>query len=258
MIYLAFVVAGNTPGAPSPELYKPAAKRFAETYQRFPAGHDHRLILINSNGGLTSEIAEYFRDIPHEVLEYRGSGWDIGAHNYAAFTLSAVDWFMGFSSWTHFRRPGWLKAFVEARDEFGDGLFGATSSFEKHPHIRGTAYFIRAGRIQRYPHGCNSREESFEHEAGENSLSTWCLDQGFGAWVVTPEKTVPLLESRSLENVFRKGDQSNIWIFDKHTELFERASREEREALTSRADFSINSIVKRTGLRRLLFGDTSS
>jgi hypothetical protein len=115
MINVTFILAGNTPGAPAPDIYKGAAKRFAETYKAYPAGFEHKLFLVNSNGGLTPDIAEFFNDIPHDIITYRGSGWDIGAHQFAAFTMPAEDWIMCFSSWAHFRREGWLGAFVEAR-----------------------------------------------------------------------------------------------------------------------------------------------
>ncbi len=238
MINLTFIVAGNTTGAPDPSIYKQAAKRFAASYKAYPPEYAHRLILINSNGGLTDDVAANFSDIPHEVIVYRGSGWDIGGHHFAAFTLPPDEWIMGLSSWTHFRRPGWLKAFAEAREKFGDGLFGSTSSFEKRPHIRGTGYLIRCGRIHRYPHGCNSREESLTHEAGETSLTDWCINEGYGAWLVTPEKTVPLAESRSLPNIFRRGDQSNIWIYDKHTEVYDNAAAKEKTRLELLADYN--------------------
>ncbi len=217
-------------------LYKAAAKRFAETYKAHPAGFDHKLWLVNSNGGLTQEIAQYFADIPHDVITYRASGWDIGAHQFAAYTLPPEDWIMCFSSWAHFRRQGWLRAFVEARAIHGDGLYGSTSSFERNPHIRGTGFFIRCERIHRYPHGCNSREELFEFEAGPDSLSQWCIRKGYGAWLVAPEATVPLAASRELMNVFRRGDQSNIWTYDKHTEFYDKVSIEEKIELARRSD----------------------
>jgi hypothetical protein len=236
VINLTFVVAGNTPGAPGPENYKAAAKRFAETYKALPAGFGHKLILLDSNGGLTPDVATFFDQTPHEVITYRGSGWDIGAHQFAAFNLPADDWIMCFSSWTHFRREGWLRAFVTAREIHGDGLFGSTTSFEKRAHIRGTGFFVRCERMHRYPHGCNSREESFEFEAGPDSITTWCIREGFGAWLVAPQATVTLERSRDLDNIFRRGDQSNIWTFDKHTDAFENADDELRKVLTELSD----------------------
>lgn len=240
MINLAFIIAGNTPGAPPPLIYKAAAKRFADTYRQFPAGYEHKLYLINSNGGLTEEVASYFDDIPHEVIVYRGSGWDIGGQQYAAFTMPAEDWIMGLSSWTFFREEGWLRHFGQAIETHGDGLYGATTSFEHIPHVRGTAYLVRCGLMHRYPHGINSREDSWKLEADpKTSLTTWILERGLGAWLVTRTEVVPIADSRKPDNVFRRGDQSNILIYDKHTEVFDKAGAWEKKCLADMADFNI-------------------
>jgi hypothetical protein len=251
MINLTFVLAGNLPNAPAPAHYREAARRFAETYKAYPPDYEHRLCLIDSNGGYSPEVAEIFAGIPHEVIVYRGSGWDIGAHVYAAYTLPADDWVMCFSSWAHFRQRGWLKAFAEARERHGDGLYGSMASFEHRPHIRGTGFLIRCGRIQRYPYGCNSRTESLKFEVGPNSITNWCLRQGYGAWVVAPDGVYAMEDARSIRNGFRQGDQSNIWTFDKHTAIFEAADAAERAKLTSFAYDFENSIAANTGV--LLF-----
>ena len=240
MINVTFVVPGNIPGAPAPENYKSAVERFADTYRKFPADVDHRLYLINSNDGLTSEIASYFGGIDYDVIGYPGSGWDIGAHFFASFTMHPDDWIMCFSTSAHFRRRGWLKAFVDAREKYGDGLFGSTTSFQgDRPHVRSTGFFIRCERLHRYPHGCNSRDECIAFESGVDSLTQWCIRQGYGAWLVSPVAVVPLAESRKLDNIFRRGDQSNIWTFDRNTDLFESATPERRERLSRGADNTI-------------------
>jgi hypothetical protein len=53
---------------------------------------------------------------------------------------------------------------------------------------------------------------------------------------VTPEMVVPFESSRKLNNIFRRGDQSNIWTYDKHTEIFDNASDEEKIILANRSD----------------------
>lgn len=247
MINLTFVLAGNLPNAPAPLVYRDAARRFADTYRAFPPDHEHRLCLIDSNGGYTPEIAEIFSGLSYEVIPYRASGWDIGAHVYAAYTLPADEWVMCFSSWAHFKRRGWLKAFAEARERHGDGLYGSMVSFEHRPHIRGTGFLIRCGRIQRYPYGCNSRPESLKFEVGPNSITNWCLRQGYGAWVVTPAGIVPMEAAREIRNGFRQGDQSNIWTLDKHSAIFDKASAKERALLSSLAYDFDNSVARNTG-----------
>ena len=236
MINLTFICAGNTPGAPLAEVYKNAAKRFADTYKAFPAGFSHRLVLVNSNNGLTPEISAFFEGVLYDTITYRGSGWDIGAHQFAALTMPPEDWIMCFSSWAYFRQEGWLRAFVEARKIHGDALYGSTASFENNPHIRGTGFFVRCERMHRYPHGVNSRDESFEFESGPDSLTQWCIRQGYGAWLVTPQITVGPEHFRVPDKIFRREDQSNIYTYDKHTDAFENSSEEKKLKLESLAD----------------------
>jgi hypothetical protein len=237
MISVTFVVPGNIPGAPAPENYRSAVERFADTYRKFPADIDHRLHLIDSNGGLTPDVESCFDGIDYGVIKYPGSGWDIGAHHFASLTMGPDDWIMCFSTSAHFRRRGWLKAFVDAREKYGDGLFGSTTSFQGgSPHVRSTGFFVRCERLHRYPHGCNSRDECLAFESGVDSLTQWCVRRGYGVWLVTPVAVVPLAESRNLDNVFRRGDQSNIWTFDRNTDLFESATPERREQLSRGAD----------------------
>jgi hypothetical protein len=251
MINLVYVVAGNTPGAPTSSIYHEGAKRFASSFIQHPPEYEHRLFLIDSNGGFTPEIARIFEGIQYDVIPYHGSGWDIGAQFYAALTMSPDDWIMAFSSWAHFRRRGWLRAFAEARDIHGDGLYASTVSFENKPHVRGTGYFLRCGRFQRYPYGINSRNETFKWEWGPNSLTTWFVREGYGVWVVAPDGVLSLDEARTMKNNFRNGDQSNIWTFDKHTEIFELAPQEEKDNLTNRT-WGPQSEAQTRGVRMLL------
>ena len=234
-IYITFIIAGDMPGAPGPSNYVNAAKRFADTYTHFSAGQDHELILVDSHGGYSSEIKKVFNGIAHSVVPYSGLGWDIGGHLHVASQLPAADWIMCFSSWGYFRRDGWLFAFEQARQMHGDGLYGSTASWEKSRHIRGTGFFIRCGLLHEYPFQVNSREESFSFEVGPESLTEWCIDNDYGAWIVTPRKTVSLNRAEFLRNGFRRGNQTDIWTFDKHTDLFEQGSVQEQKVLTARS-----------------------
>jgi hypothetical protein len=247
------VIPGRTPDAPAPEKYKAEIERFAETYRMFPAEVDHRLWLIDSNGGLTPEVANYFDGIYYDVIKYPGAGWDIGAHLFASFTMHPDDWIMCFATSAHFWRRGWLKAFDDARKKYGDGLFGSTTSFSIRPHVRSTGFFVRCERLHRYPHGCNSRDECWAFEHGADSLTQWCAAKGYGVWLVAPAAVVPLGESRTLGNIFRCGNQSNVWTWDRHTNLFETGTPTKRAHLSRITDGlpHIRESVSQRGMRRL-------
>jgi hypothetical protein len=89
------------------------------------------------------------------------------------------------------------------------------------PHVRSTGFFLRCERLHRYPHGCNSRDDCFAFEHGVDSLTQWFIRQDYGVWLVTPAAVVPPAESRKLGNIFRRGNQSNMWTCDRHTDIFE-------------------------------------
>jgi hypothetical protein len=237
VIYVDFIIAGHTPGMPPPENYKPQAKRFVESYKAHPAGVYHELLLVNSNGGLYDrETRGYFSEMPHTVLDYHGLGCDIGGHQFAAHCLDPDDWIFALSSWAWFKREGWLRAFVEAREKHGDCLYGAMASLEVDLHLRGTGFFCRAGRIQQYPFFANTRTQSFAFEAGPDSLTRHYIKNGWGAYLVTPDGIYPPEDFRRPENIFRRGDQSNIWTFDRHTDLYDSSTPEEKIVWEDKAE----------------------
>ena len=221
MIYLTYVVPGLNPSAPSPKLYQEAIIRFARTYQQYIPKEQHRLLLINSNGGLTEQVRDLFDGIDYGVVSYEGMGWDIGAHQAAVGMLDPDDWVMCFSTWAYFHKEGWLSSFIAARERFGDTLYGTTSSAERNLHLRGTGFFIRSGLMQGYPLIANSKESSWLFESGPLSLTQWVMKQGREAYLVVPDGSVcPSSEFRSLDNIYRRGNQGNIWTYDKHTDIY--------------------------------------
>lgn len=223
MIYLSYICA--------PGEYGEGAKRFAETYKKFLAESEHLLVLINTNGGLTRAVMEHFKGIEYAVHNTWTAGWDIGAHQHFAHSVSPEHWIMCFSSWAYFDRPGWLKAFVEAKERFGDGLYGSTASLEDNLHLRGTGFLVRAEAIHKCPIGVNTRAESQEWEHGPNNFTLWCMHNGFHPKLVAPSGIYEPPQFRELTNGFSSGDQSDIWTRDKHTQFYDETDPGYKAAL---------------------------
>ncbi len=216
---------GATKGAPPSTFYESAVERFALSYRKyFPSTH-HKLILVNSNGGCSPTIEGFFKGVSYEMVKYNGSGWDIGGHQFAINSLNPDDWVMCFSTWAYFRQNGWLEAFVDARGVYGDALYGSSTSYERHLHLRGTGIFMRCGMMQSYPLVCNNKQQSWLVESGNRSITWWYLKNQKGVYLVTPNETVGPNLFRSLKNIYRSGDQSNLWVYDKHSDIYDRASR---------------------------------
>jgi hypothetical protein len=223
MIYLSYILPGNLDGAPPSSIYENAVKRFAESYTIFLPNIDHRLILVNSNGGFNQNIANIFEKISFDLLNYNGSGWDIGGHQHVINSLQQDDWILCFSTWTYFKMPGWLESFDNAKNKYGDCIYGAMSSKERYFHLRGTGLFMRCGTAQKYPLIANNKEQSWNFESSKNSITNWYINNNQSAYVITPNEIVILANSRKLKNTYRSGNQSNLWIYDKHTNIYENA-----------------------------------
>jgi hypothetical protein len=228
VIYLSYICA--------PGIYADGAKRFAETYQKYPAGTEHTLITVNTNGGLTPEVETHFDKMRSYQHNTWTGGWDIGAHQHVANSRTPDTWLMCFSSWAYFDRPGWLAAFVEAREKYGKGLYGSTASKEDHLHLRGTGFFVPAEAIQKCPIGVNCRAESQEWEHGPENFTLWCMKNGFPPRLVAPSGVYEPAQWRELSNGFREGNQSDIWTRDKHTLIYDLAAPEARAILTRTAN----------------------
>jgi hypothetical protein len=74
----------------------------------------------------------------------------------------------------------------------------------------------------------------FEH--GPDNFSIYSLRKGLKVAVIMSSGVVDLVDSRSAENIFRRGDQSNCLIVDKHTEIYRLAGSIEKKDLEDLAD----------------------
>jgi hypothetical protein len=179
---------------------------------------------------MDDEIRAAFAHIAHEVVEYNGKGYDIGAHQHLARMLDPEEWLMCFSSYAWFKQPGWLEFFVRARNKHGDTLYGSTANKQYHLHIRGTGFMCKAKHIQEYPVTVTTKIESFDFESGAQSLTQRMLANG-EIWLVTPSGEYPSRTMREIPNGFRRGDQNDILTFDKHTDSYNNSSDEARREL---------------------------
>lgn len=223
--------------------YAPSAKRFSETYQLFPPETDHELLVMCCNGPPIEKVTSLFRDIPARFETYCGRGWDCGAGQEAA-KITDCDFLVCANARVYFSWPGWLRRFVDARLEHGEGLYGATTSYESlpyvpgefNPHIRTSFYGCNPTTFRQFPFRIESREDCFKFESGAWSFTQWFVARGEPCLMVTWDGCYEKQSFRKAPNVFRKGDQSNLIICDGHTEMYEIADVHRRAELELRAD----------------------
>jgi len=240
-IHVVYVVAGNIPGAPPGILYRPGFDRFVKTFSEFTEPTDRfDVVFVNSNGGMTDEMRA---QIPFAFteIEYNEIGWDIGAQQGAAEKLPPSDWMICFSSWGYFTKKGWIERYIKAIDLNMDSLYGSMSSMENGAHIRGTGYCCKIGSMLEYPNRSTTRDKSFGVESGPGSLTNFFQNKKDGAFMITWDGIYAYDFFRKPENIFRKGDQSNLINRDKHSLIYDEADEKEKIRLAHLSDTGIDT-----------------
>lgn len=236
--------------------YGQSAKRFAETFQQFEPECEHELIVVSCNGRATNELREAFNGIRCRHELYRGGGRDCGAAQHIARRVDC-DFLVCANAGAYFHRAGWLKRFLEARQEYGEGLYGASASYEsfpyvagvKNPHIRTSFFGCNPKTFREFPHLIDSREKCLRFECGDWNFTRWFEERGEPAFLVTWDGCYRQAEFRSPPNVFRKGDQSNLLIRDRHMDVYEQSDRQRRTELEVYANGGPSPVCTETAER---------
>lgn len=219
--------------------YRHGEGRLLESYLRFDAGAEHDLVIIDRYGE-----SEYRADdaIPRPVthLRYDGHGWDCGAWQFAGRNIDA-DLLVCFNSSCCITGDGWLKRFVDAVEAHGDGLYGPLTSYEIIPHVRTPCMVFQPKIINDYPEQVNSRDdtyrfESMGHPSGVPNFTQWTHSKGFQTRLVTWDGCYDMPEWRTPPNIFRRGDQSNLLVRDRHCDAYEASDDAGKRFLEGLAD----------------------
>ena len=221
--------------AERPEEFVPYSKRFVDTYLQFPPGIEHELIVVSCAGVLNQQARDIFGPLNCKFDEYLEGGWDIGAHQFMAGRVDC-DFMVCCTSRTYFWKANWLRRFVEAREQHGEGLYGAAGSYEISPHIRTCFYGVNPKIYREFPHKINSRPRGVYFERGKWNFTKWFEERGGRTWMVTWDGVYPKSEWRSPANIFRRGDQTNLIAWDKHSKLYASATPGQRKELENQAD----------------------
>src|SRR5574342_852706 len=117
----------------------------------------------------------------------------------------------------------------------GPGLYGTCASLEGKPHMRTNCYGMDAHIWRRYPHSIESRDDCSRFECGDWCLSDWyrqCAghDPMIVYWDGSREITGPIV------NGYRNGNQEQLLVWDRHTDLYAEAEPEEKKKLEDLAN----------------------
>lgn len=216
------------------------AIRFTDTFRQYPPGiRDYEVVAVCIWGHPTDAVKSMFYGIKTRYVAYCQQGCDIGAAQMVAKDYSKGHFIIAMTSRCYFHREGWLSRYMQARDDHGPGLYGATASHEGgKAHICTRGYAMDADLWNRYPHLINRREFGEKFEVGE-----WCVTdfvRGLGGALVQVTWDREHLEEKWRDpwekEIYRRGDQNACLIWDKHTDLWRDASPEMKQHLSDLAD----------------------
>lgn len=214
--------------------YQHGEQRLLDSYLKFDVGHPHDLVIIDRCGDSPDDVP----DAKH--MRYDGEGWDCGAWQFAGRNIE-TDLLVCLNSSCYITGDGWLKRFVDAVEAHGDGLYGPMASREINPHIRTPCMAFQPRIIRDYPEQVLDREGTYRFEVfgypnGTPNFTMWVRSKGWQTRLVTWDECYDLPEWRKPANIFRRGDQSNLIVRDRHADAYEVSSEEGKRVLERLAD----------------------
>lgn len=239
LIYL-HVVAKGYPEAAPPEYYLPFSNRWVNTYHRFRPKCPHDVRIVCCGGHKNAIVERTYYSLMCTFDTYLGSGSDIGACQHAIKHVDS-DFVVCMSTPVYFWMDGWLERLIEAREFYGDGLYGPMASYEVSPHIRTSCWCVDPKTFMLYPHVIDTREKCCWAEAADHNgeywqMSNWYELIGKPVMMVARDSIRARAEWRTPDNIFRRGDQSNCIVRDQHVDVYDAAHYHERLQLEARAD----------------------
>ena len=169
--------------------YFPLAKRFAETWQRFPPGAEAHTLHVIGNGSEVQPISRApFLPIPNcQFHSHNNIGWDIGAFQWAAENIPC-DLLVCLGAPVYFHRSAWLDRMVDAFLNNGPALYGCWAYLSPNWHVRTTAFWCPPELLNSYPNIVGSTQKMrYEFEHGRNSFTRHVLSAGLPCFMVTSE-----------------------------------------------------------------------
>lgn len=225
-------------------------ERFIQSYQRFPAGVDHRLHVVYKGFSTEADLARaetVFSVVEHGTLGTEDSSFDIGAYIDAAQQISEEQ-VCFFNTNSELVCSAWLAKLSINLNEPKVGLVGATGSFESlcdldsvfpafpNMHIRSNAFMLDRGLFCSALAGgtIKNKMDAYLIESGPSSLTRRVLSSGLNVLVVGRNGRGYTPRWWPTSDTFRQGAQSNLLIADNQTRNFAVASWKEKQRIVKR------------------------
>ncbi len=215
--------------------------RFTKSVEDNNPEHIHEFVFVANWGEPLEPHRAKTMDMKARWMSYYGHGCDVGSWQHAVSGCLDTDFFVLCTSRVYFHRAGWLNRMMFEREKHGPGLYTTSCSHEGgrlHPCIRCVGI---DGKIFRdYPLKYESRDGGTKFETGidspHGSLGDFVKSKGGTVKLVTWDGCYDEPDWFMVKNRFRDGDQSNMLVFDKHTDAYRDADEAERKRLKQMCD----------------------
>lgn len=215
-------------------LYDGVSRRWIETYTQFKPKIDHEVLVVNCDHDRPDDL---YDSVATRYATYTGGGWDCGTWQWLSKTED-TDLLVCCNTSTYYHREGWLERFVEEVEKNGEGLYGSMASYEISPHIRTPCYVFQPRIMRDYPILIDSREKTYTFECAgmKQTFTSHCRRKGIKTLLVTWDGCYDVPDWRKPPNIFRRGDQSNILVKDRHVDNWQASDAQNRLKLSRLAD----------------------
>ena len=237
IVYLYTSLTGEEVSADLARYYKWTASRFCDSFIKYCSSSANSRLVVVATGGepLDGNFVDLLADHGPQYFHYNGTGRDIGAFRAYASRTSA-DYLMLLGSACYFWCEDVIDRTFDCLVTNEDSVIAPMASYEVRPHLRTCCFATKASILRSYPYPTNSISEVYDFEHGPRSLTNWAINVGLTPLMYTLGDEFRLEEWRDPPNVFRRGDQTNCVIWDRHVDIYRSASEETKVELEGRAN----------------------
>lgn len=225
------------------KTFRPWVEKFCDSMKVIDPGCKYTLAAVVNHphpADMPQEMLDWiqttFAGLSVLVETYTGGGCDIGTAQHFAGLQTENAFLVCTSSRVYAWKDGWLKKMLDARIEYGEGLYATMLSRERQRlHACSRCYGIDSDRFKMYSFKVNSHTPDgsrFEcgELPGENGTFAWSwnLLEWFQRMKVTTkvvyqDRVLDIGDGKdamAVENIYRRGDQSNLIMKDWITDMY--------------------------------------
>ena len=224
-------------------------ERFLQSYKENPAGIEHSLVIVAKNWTDKSEyekLQKYAKAFNAKIINLPDDGWDFGAYFRVSKLLNS-EYVLYLGSSIVIRSANWLRHHYSAfkQDEkvqlvgaMGSWGFAYTTRSFPNYHIRTCSFmmrrefFLEYASTQKFP---VTKEDTYEMEHGEDSLTMFPLNKGYKAVVVNSDGQVFEPDDWDVSDTFRTRNPWKSMFSDKQSMSYYLVKNDERDYLEKAA-----------------------